>query len=198
MGSALAAAAAGFEVIVATLPAGAQEAVPAPIDQSLDNFDWSVWRLERQHHALELDLGPIYWRRVGSTSRSLISGFEAGAGSATMVRIKPLVLSSLSEIVFREFDSESYALSYMQHVSAGLALGPFEPEVSVALSLVTVDAFHGNWSGELFVPRTAAGAWMHLGALRLGAHAFGEYLWRWLGNGDVVLRGIAFSLELGR
>jgi hypothetical protein len=113
------------------------------------------------------------------------------------VRPRPFVIAWGSGFTLRGLDSASFALSYVQYVSVGLSLGPVEPDVQAAFSIATIDVFHGNWSAELFSPRVSAGVWLRLGTLRVGARAFSEYLWRWLGDGDVFVRGALVSLQIG-
>jgi hypothetical protein len=186
-------------VVAAEAPAQPTAPVPpGPIDTDLAHVTWSLWEVEHQHHPLELGAGPIFWRKRGDRSTSPTQGFEGSVGSSTLVRIRPFVLLATSELTLRGFDPSSYALSFMQSLSAGLTLGLLEPDARATLSMVTVDVFRGNWSAELFSPRIAAGAWLHIGRLGLGAHAFGEYLWRWLGNGDVIAHGVVFELSIDR
>jgi hypothetical protein len=170
---------------------------PAPTDEDLAHLDMVLWRPERQHHALELSAGPLSWRRVGSADATDHHGLEVGVGTLTTVRPRPFVIAWGSGLTLRGLDWASFALSYVQFVSVALTLGPIEPDVRAAFSIATLDVFHGNWSAELFSPRASAGAWLRLGRLRVGAHAFSEYLWRWLGDGDVFVRGALVSLEFG-
>jgi hypothetical protein len=97
----------------------------------------------------------------------------------------------------RILDSKSYALSIVQTVRVGLELGPVEPEVGGGFSTFTVDAFHGDFSFEMLSPRASAAVWLHFGGLRLGVEAYGEYLWRWLGDSNYLLRGLEFEVSLG-
>jgi hypothetical protein len=170
---------------------------PAPLDEDLAHLDMALWRPEHQHYAFELSAGPLLWRRVGSADATGHHGFEGGVGTVTAVRPRPFVISWGSSLTLRALDSKSFALSYAQYVSVALSLGPIEPDVRAGLSIATIDVFHGNWSAELFSPRVSAGMWLRLGKLRVGAHAFSEYLWRWLGDGDVFVRGALLTLQIG-
>jgi hypothetical protein len=172
--------------------------VDGPMDTDLAHVTWSIWEDQHEHHPLELNAGPIFWRKRGDRATSLTQGFEGSVGTSTLVRVRPFVMFATTELTLRALDSSSYALSYMQSLSAGLVLGPVEPDLRASLSMVTVDVLRGNWSAELLSPRVAAGVWLHIGRLGLGAHAFGEYLWRWLGNGDVIDRGFVFELSFER
>lgn len=159
-------------------------------------WDMGAWTPERQQTTWELHYAPVWYRPVGSGDPRWPMGFEVGFGARTTTRVLPFLVSWSSEPALRVLDSKSFALSVMQRVFAGLALGPIEPELGAGLSTLTVDVFHGNFSAELFSPRAEAGLWVHLGKVRVGAHAYGEYLWRWLGNRDYLLRGVAFELSL--
>jgi hypothetical protein len=185
-------------VLAADAAAQGGPVAASPIDTDIAHVTWSIWEEEHQHHPLELNAGPIFWRKRGDSAAGMTQGFEGSVGSSTLVRIRPFVLLATTELTLRALDPASYALSYMQSLSAGLVLGPFEPDLRATLSMVTVDVLRGNWSAELFSPRIAAGAWLHLGRLGVGAHVFGEYLWRWLGNGDVIDRGVVFELSFDR
>jgi hypothetical protein len=183
---------------VAAQDGSAPAPTPKPVDTDIGHLTWSIWEEDHQHHPLEINAGPIFWRKRGDRYLDPTQGFEGSAGSSTLVRIRPFVLSSTIELTLRALDPSSYALSYMQSLAAGLVLGPFEPDVRATLSMLTVDVLRGNWSAELFAPRIAAGAWLRIGRLGIGAHAFGEYLWRWLGNGDVIDHGVVFELSFER
>jgi hypothetical protein len=170
---------------------------PAPHDEDLAHLDMNLWRAEHRHYAFELSAGPLLWRRVGSVDATSHHGFEGSVGTLTAVRPRPFVIAWGSGLTLRGLDSASFALSYVQWVSVALSLGPIEPDVRAGFSIATVDVFHGNWSAELLSPRVSGGTWLRLGKLRVGAHAFSEYLWRWLGNGDVFVRGALVSLQIG-
>jgi hypothetical protein len=127
---------------------------------------------------------------------SRTEGFELGAGARVTTVALPFLLSVSIEPFLRVLDSKSYAASILQRVDVGLKLGPVVPEVGGGVSTITVDVVHGNWSAELLSPRAEAGLWLHLGALHIGAHAYGEYLWRWWGNTSFLIRGLDFVLGL--
>jgi len=171
---------------------------PVPIDQDVSHVDWRIWEPEHQHGTLELHGGPLFWRRVGSERAQSDHGWVGSVGGSTLVRVRPFVMFQTNSLMLRVFDSASYAVSFVQELSAGLVLGPLEPDVRAGFAVVTLDAFHGNWSAELFSPRVAAGAWLRVGRLGIGVHAFGEYLWRWFGDGSVLERGVLFSLSIER
>jgi hypothetical protein len=178
-------------------PATTAPTPPPPLDTDLAHVTWSSWESDRQHHPLQLEAGPLWWRKRG-TPGDATEGFEGSVGAGSLVRVYPFALAATTQVLLRGLDSSSYALSYVQTISAALVLGPLEPDLRASLSLATVDVIHGNWSAELLAPRIGAGAWLRFGPVSLGAHAYGEYLWRWLGNGDVISHGVVFTLALGR
>jgi hypothetical protein len=159
-------------------------------------WDMGAWTPERQQTSLELHYAPVWYRGRGSANPNWPMGFEVGFGARATTRVLPFLLSWSTQPVFRALDSKSFAFSFLQQVFAGVALGPLEPEVGGGLSMVTVDVFHANFSAEMFSPRVEAGLWFHFRALRVGAHAYSEYLWRWLGDRDYLLRGVAIELAL--
>jgi hypothetical protein len=98
------------------------------------------------------------------------------------------------ELRFVPDDALSLALSRYQ-LEAGVRLGPFEPMVRVGFTTLHLDIGHG-FSLGLFTPRVGAGVWLKLGKARLGASAFSEYFWRWLGDDSAFVNGLTFELQL--
>jgi hypothetical protein len=163
-------------------------------DDSAPPGAWSAWSPQRQHVFYELHVAPAWYRPMGSPEPGWMRGWEVGAGQRVTTRIRPVLLSYSIEPALRILDSKSYAFSFLQRVDVAVALGPLELQVGGGLSTLTIDAIHGDWSAELFSPRAEAGGALRLGSLRIGAHAYSEYLWRWFGNTSYLLRGIAFEL----
>jgi hypothetical protein len=159
-------------------------------------FAWSLaaWSPERQHTTFELHYAPVWYRPIGSASPDWSFGSEIGLGVRVTAHLLPFLLTYSTEPALRILDSKSFALSILQRVYVALALGPLEPEVGGGFSTITVDVFHGAGSAELFSPRAEAGVWLHAGSVRVGVHAYGEYLWRWFGNTDYLLRGISIAV----
>jgi hypothetical protein len=153
-----------------------------------------AWTPERQRTSLELHFAPVWYRGIGMAGAAWPRGFELGFGVRATTRASPFLLALSSGPVLRVLDSQSFALSFLQRVFVGVALGPFQPEVGGGLSMISVDVFHGNYSAELASPRAEAGFWLQVGTLRVGAHMYGEYLWRWLGDRSYLLRGVAIEL----
>jgi hypothetical protein len=155
-----------------------------------------AWTPERQQTRYEFQYAPVWYRPTGSADPRWPMGSEFGFGVRTTTRVLPFLVSWSSEPVLRVLDSKSFAFSIVQRVFAGVAIGPIEPEVGGGLSMFTVDVFHANFSAELFSPRAEAGFWVHVSKLRLGAHAYAEYLWRWFGDRNYLMRGVAFEVSI--
>jgi hypothetical protein len=131
---------------------------------------------------------------MGSSDPTGARGSELAVGVRSVTYALPFLLSLSQRPTLRILDGQSFALSMVQTVSVALSLGPLEPDVGGGFSTITVDVIHGHWSAELLSPRASTGLWLHFGSFRLGAHAYGELLWRWFGNDSYLLRGIAFEL----
>jgi hypothetical protein len=159
------------------------------------HWEYADWSTDRQRTSYEVAYAPVWFRPIGSADPGWARGSEIALGARTVTRAAPFLFSLSTRPALRILDGQSYALSFVQTVSVGLGLGPLEPDVGGGFSTITVDSIHGQWSAELLSPRAAAGAWIHFGSFRLGAHVYGEYLWRWFGNDSYLLRGV--SIELG-
>jgi hypothetical protein len=157
----------------------------------------AAWSPERQEASFELHYALVDYRPIGSAAARWSRGSEFGFGTRSTTLALPFRLTWTSDPTLRVLDSKSFALSIVQTVRVGLALGPVEPEVGGGFSTLTADVFHGDFSFEMLSPRAVAGLWIHLGNLRLGVEAYGEYLWRWLGDTNYLLRGVAFELSIG-
>jgi hypothetical protein len=168
-------------------------AVPPP--QAAWHRDYGAWSPRRQRIAYELEYAPIWSRPVGSGDPEWTRGSELAAGERIITHASPFLLSLTTRGAFRILDGQSYALSLLQTLAVSVALGPLEPDVGGGFSVFTVDAVHGHWSAEALSPRAVAGLWLHFGPFRVGAHAFGEVLWRWWGNDSYLVRGV--GIEIG-
>jgi hypothetical protein len=170
-------------------------AEPDPPDRAW-HWDRRAWLLPHQRTSFELEYAPVWFRAMGSSEATWDRGSEFAVGSRSITHALPFLLSLSSRPSLRVLDSKSFALSMVQTVSVALAVGPLEPEVGGGFSTITADIIHGHLSAELLSPRAAAGLWLHVGRLRLGAHAYGEVLWRWFGNDSYLLRGVAIELGM--
>jgi hypothetical protein len=160
---------------------------------------WSLaaWSPERQESSFELHYALVDFRPIGSPLVRWSQGSEFALGTRATAIVLPFRLTWTSDPTLRILDSKSFAFSIVQTVRLGLALGPIEPEIGGGVSTFTIDDFHANFSVQMFSPRVAAAIWAHLGNLRLGVEAYSEYLWRWLGDSNYLLRGLEFELSVG-
>ncbi len=151
---------------------------------------------ERSSVAGELGGAVFNSRRTGD--RDGKTGFELLLGTSIMTKEGPFLIGGVSEqFVFHAFDSKSYALGLMRHsIASSVRLGPLEPEVRFGATLLNFDVFHGHYNFSMFSPRASTGLAIQIGAARLHANIYTEYLWRWFGDSYYV-HGISFGLRLG-
>jgi hypothetical protein len=166
---------------------------PDPPDRAW-HWDRRAWLSRHQRTSFELEYAPASFRAAGSTRASWDHGSEVAFGSRSITHASPFLLSLSTRPTLRVLDAQSFALSMVQTVSVALSLGPLEPEVGGGFATITADIVHGHISAELLSPRAIAGLWLHLGRLRVGAHAYGEVLWRWFGNDSYFFRGVAIEV----
>lgn len=178
---------------------GEMEAAPesgAPPKESARSV--KLFDQKRTVTGFELDIGPVWYREV---DRGRGRAFERGTGEVVLgvsytSTWKPFYVSGFQQTAFRAFDSSSVAWSVlMTSMAGGMVIGPFEPEVRVGMSLLTLDVFRGSYSAEMLSPRVSAGIGMHLGKIRLDFQTHSEYLWRWFGP-DYLIRGVSIGLRL--
>lgn len=124
-------------------------------------------------------------------------GFEIGADQVLSAVTGPFRISGSQGLLFRRLDSESFSLGLLhQGGRTGLVLGPLEPEIGVAVTVLNVDMFDGDLGVGMFSPRAVAALGLRLGPVRLDAHAYTEYLWRWFDATDYYVRGLGIALRL--
>lgn len=186
----------GFPTVHDTPPSGER---PHEARGSIKLFD--TYNTVRSY---QLDIGPLWNRQVqDETFQQRLTGFERGAPLASEIGIgmayttpsKPFFLVGRQRTILRILDDKSFSWSlFHQDLGGGLMIGPFEPEVQIGLSTLTVDIFHAEPSIQLFTPRVAAGVGIHMGRIRVDIKAHSEYLWRWFGP-DYLIRGITIGLR---
>lgn len=192
-----------LSALLAASPARAEPSTdPAPVEsrRSIKLFD-----TRHTLHSWVLDVGPIWHRQVqDETPQQQRTGFERGAplageigvGSLLKTPYGRLFLLGGQRMLLRVLNDKSFSWSILhQDLGGGLLLGPFEPEVRVGVSLLTVDIFRAEPSIQLLTPRVGAGFGIHVGRMRVDVKAHAEYLWRWFGP-DYLIRGITIGLQL--
>jgi hypothetical protein len=78
----------------------------------------------------------------------------------------------------------------------GLRLGPAELSAGTGLCALGVDTFGSGVAFSALSPSAAARATVVVGRVRVSALASIEYLWRWFGRTDLVVRALSFDLAL--
>jgi hypothetical protein len=173
--------------------AGSENNGQLPTRSMLGPGSVTIFDYEHTYAGTEAEGGPMWWRKANGNTTT--EGWELSLGVTTETRIGQVFLAGIMRTQFRYFDSKSFALSPLEDMAmVGLRLGPIEPEARVGMSLLTFDVFHGAYSFEMFSPRVEGGLGLRFGRLRIGAHGFSEYLWRWWGT-STFEKGIAFEVR---
>lgn len=177
-------------VLVGTQAASAQDAAPPGVG-SVKLFD-----MLRATHEGGISLSRLDYRPTSGTHWQ--QGWEVAGSIAITNRQEPFFITGYQATALRVLDSKSYSLSILQSGAlVGCRVGPVEPEAGIAISTIMVDLLHDDFSVGMFSPKASAGFGIRLGDLRIGAHAYSEYLWRWLGT-DLFVRGVELSVRIRR
>jgi hypothetical protein len=184
-------------------PPGAMEVSPRGTMPKESPRSAKLFDSTRVTQSFQLDIGPLWYRPAGRAldASGRLEPFQRGtgevlAGVAITAKWKPFYLTGLQQTNLRVFGAKSAAWSILtQQLAVGLYVGPFEPEVRIGGSLLTVDVFEGDYSFEALTPRVAAAVGIHLGKIRLDIATHSEYLWRWFGP-DYLIRGVSLGLRL--
>lgn len=177
------------------------------METKLSQRSVKLFDLSRSTTSLQLDVGPIWARRVqDETPVTQRRNFERGAPLAGEIAVGtvyttpskrgPFFLTGQMKTLLRVIDDKSFSWSiFHQELGGGLMLGPFEPEVRLRLSVLSADIVHAQPSVQLLSPGVSAGFGVHLGKIRLDIKAHSEYLWRWFGP-DYLIRGVTIGFRL--
>lgn len=177
-------------VLAGTRAASAQDTTPRGIG-SVKLFD-----MLRATHESGISLSRFDYRPTSGTQWQ--RGWEFGGSIAITNRQEPFFITGYQATALRVLDSKSYSLSVLQSGAlVGCRVGPVEPEAGIAVSTIMVDLLHDDFSVGMFSPKVSAGFGIRLGDVRIGAHAYSEYLWRWFGT-DLYLRGVELSVRIRR
>jgi hypothetical protein len=160
---------------------------------------WVIFDPVYSRFGVALTGGPVWWKPARSSNAPHELGFNLGIGASQETQKDWLFVGARVDILFYALDSKSFAITLPRYTYiAGLRLGPVEPEVGASLTLITADAFRGDFSAGLFSPGAHAGLGVNAGPIRIGAHAVTEYRWRWFGDVNYFFRGVAITLDLRR
>jgi hypothetical protein len=141
--------------------------------------------------------GPAWERFIGEGYGH--PGFEVTV--ARSIETQRGILLDRLELEFgvRVSNPAHWVASLARYSYAGaLALGPVELSGRAG---VTVAELHFGSSGfglGFFSPRVSAGASVSAGPIRIGALAFSEYAWRWIGGPNAFVRGLLLEISLGK
>lgn len=152
-------------------------------------------------------LNPAHVRHTGTFAFSVLDsrlsnepaasrGYAISGGEGLALLSGAFSAGGLHEQELRLVPDDALSLSLSRYqLEAGLRIGPLEPMARVGFTTLHLDIGHG-FSLGLFSPRVGAGVWLKLGKARLGASAFAEYFWRWLGDESALVRGLSFEIQL--
>lgn len=182
----------GAAVLCLASPARAEAPGPKPLTYT----PWPLFDpyLSRQGLVLRTQL-VRYWT-LRSEERT--TGVGLGLGQSSSTERGPLHITARVEWGVRFVPGEIVEAHLGRYsYGAGFHIGPLFPEVYVGMSVVNVDVSGGQWHFGMFSPHVGAGLAVLLGNVRVSAHVYSEYLWRW-GSRDGHFEGIVLDLALDR
>jgi hypothetical protein len=131
-----------------------------------------------------------------SDERGDSRGYAIAGGEAVALLSGAFMAGGMQDHELRLVPDDALSLHLSRYqLEAGLRLGLFEPMARVGFTTLHLDIGHG-FSLGLFTPRVGAGLWIKLGKARVGASAFTEYFWRWVGDDSAFVHGLTFELQL--
>jgi hypothetical protein len=169
----------------------AEPPIPAPRARA-SGWDWLNPADLRHTSTVAFGLLDSRLTNEGSASR----GYAISGGEGMALLSGAFSAGGLHEQELRFVPNDALSLGLSRYqLEAGLRLGPLEPMARVGFTTLHLDIGHG-FSLGLFSPRVGAGLWLALGKARLGASAFAEYYWRWLGDDSALVHGLSIELQL--
>jgi hypothetical protein len=140
-----------------------------------------------------------WWHPTKGSNAPRENGFAFGFGQSIISTHGAFIIGARAELFARVLDSTSIAVTFPRYTYiGGLHLGPVEPFVGAGLSFFNLDAFHGDWSFNMFSPNAEAGVAFNLGPVRLEGVGSSEFLWRWLGNANYSIQALTFTISIRR
>lgn len=140
-----------------------------------------------------------WWHPTKGSNAPRENGFAFGFGQSIISTHGAFILGARAELFVRVLDSKSVAVTFPRYTYiGGLHLGPVEPFVGAGMSFFNIDAFHGDWSFNMFSPNAEAGVAFNLGPVRFEGVGSSEFLWRWLGNANYSIQALTFTLSIRR
>jgi hypothetical protein len=145
--------------------------------------------------------GPAWERFIGEGYGH--PGFEVTVGRSIEdpPAPRPFLVRLQMEFGVRVSDPSlsHWVLSLARYSYAGaIQLGPLELSARAGATVAEVHFGSSGFGLGFLSPRVSAGATVSVGPVRIGAIAFSEYAWRWIGGPNAVVQGLLFEIALGR
>jgi hypothetical protein len=163
---------------------------------------WHPWRLFDPYlspRSLVITGGPAWERFIGEGYEH--RGFEVTLGRSIEAPPSPRPFLVRLELEFgvRVSEPSHWVLSLGRYSYAGaLVLGPVELSARAGATVAEVHFGSSGFGLGLFSPRVSAAATVSVGPVRVGAVAFSEYAWRWVGGPNALVQGVLLEIALGR
>jgi hypothetical protein len=172
----------------------AAEIAEPPIPAPPAARNWAVFDPRHFRHTSNMAFSVLGSRPASSRTES--RGYAIAGGESMALHSGAFLAGGIQEHELRLVPDDALSLSLSRYqLEAGVRLGPLEPMARVGFTTLHIDYGHG-FSLGLFTPRVGAGLWLKVGKVRLGASAFTEYFWRWLGDESSWVHGLSFELQL--
>jgi hypothetical protein len=142
--------------------------------------------------------GPAWERFIGQGYEH--AGFEVTAGRAIEdpPAPRPFLVRLELEFGVRVSEPSHWVLSLARYSYAGaMRLGPVELSARAGTTVAEVHFGSSGFGLGFLSPRVSAGATISLGKVRMGAIAFSEYAWRWIGGPNALVQGLLFEIAFG-
>jgi hypothetical protein len=160
---------------------------------------WSLFDPYLSPRSLLFSGGPAWERFIGQ-------GYEHGGFEVTVARSiespprpRPFLVRLELEFGARVSDPSHWVLSLARYSYAGaIMVGRVELSGRAGTTVAEVHLGSGGFGLGFLAPRVSAAATLDVGAIRIGAIAFSEYSWRWIGGSSAFVQGVLLELSLGR
>jgi hypothetical protein len=160
---------------------------------------WSLFDPYLSPRSTVLTGGPAWERFIGQGYEH--RGFEVTVGRSIEdpPSPRPLLVRLEMEFGVRVSDPSHWVLSLARYSYAGaLDIGPVELSARAGATVAEVHFGSSGFGLGLLSPRVSAGATVRAGPIRIGAVAFSEYAWRWIGGPNALVQGVLLEIGLGR
>lgn len=167
---------------------------PSPAERAAER-----WAFLEQYDWRHLGQGAFSFLWSRPTSSNVASrGYALSGGESLALLPGAFAVGGMQDFELRFVPDDALGLHLSRyHLESGLRVGALEAMVRVGVTTLHV-SYGDGFSVGMFSPRVGAGAWLWLGAARLGVSAFSEYCWRWLGDESAFVQGLSLELALAR